>query len=346
MDKLHLQIYARTKSTGFGEQLSTFRTVVLGVEPTTVELSLDAPVGENLVEIRIDPDDKPSTFVLHALNVRSHDGRELHRWNGDPRNLGRLVDLRAVASDEGIALESLSNDPFFLIPLDGPEPTGLVVELGLSQKLVTTGAGSELADAVRSLQRSLRFSLDDLTDQQEGLQDALVVHQAHSRSESAALRDQISTVLDRTSSAHDGFDQRATALEGSIHRLGLSTEETRDEIFAEVREDWRSVRRQIADVAEEGLRQAQERDAELSSTVLAEIALLTQAIHRLTSAQQAMKEIRNELRVSEDSEALPALRKLKAEIQSAHDRLEAMTSSLSWRLTRPLRAFSSGSDQQ
>ena len=360
MDQLHLQLYAKSTNSDFDERLSTFRTVTLGTEPAFVELSLDAPAGEELTEVRIDPDDKPSSFVLHHLKVRSSDGRDLYAWNGDPAALGTLVDLQASKGPDGIILQSFSDDPFLLIPLGRPEAIGVVLEMAVSLRLATAPIASsagELAEAVRSLQSSLRFSIDDLADQQEGLQEAIVVHQAHSRRETATLKDQLSDVLDRTQSAQNQFDRRAAALGTSLRELATTTEKGRDqmsaqvrelatttkksreEIFAEVRDDWRSVSRQISDTADTASRQRRELSAELLSTMLAEIAVLTRAVHRLAGAQDAMQDIRRELDVTKDEDAVPALKRLRTDADRSRTQLQVLQSTLSWRLTRPFRTL-------
>src|SRR5947209_1414807 len=78
MQQLNLQRYGLTDAGNFSEEVSTFKSVTLTPDPVIIELRLVAPDGEQFVELRLDPDDKPATFVLFDLNVRSDTGAELY----------------------------------------------------------------------------------------------------------------------------------------------------------------------------------------------------------------------------------------------------------------------------
>jgi hypothetical protein len=332
MQQLNIQLYGRTADADFSEQLSSFRSVMLSPDPLTVELVLETTGKQTFVELRLDPDDKPSTFVLHGLAVRSRSGAEIHRWDGSPQRLGEISGMR-VSGEHGEALvESLGNDPFLLIPLAEPLGDGVLVEVTVSQPLLAGDRDDSLADAVRSLRTSLRSALDDLAAEQEGLQDALTVHHAHARSETRGINERIAQLVERT--------ERLEELEG---RFSASLTETarqiRDLTVAEVRDDWRSVRRQIAEVAESASRHGQERHAELTASIQAEFAAMTEALHRLRVKDELLAQVRQALEVASDEESLGALRQLRIEADRARSRLQAMESTASWRITRPLRSL-------
>jgi hypothetical protein len=312
MQQLHLQLYGKTKTKDFDEQLSTFRMVTLGPEPQAVLIPLGSPRGEKLVQVRIDPDDKPSSFVLHHLGIRSSDGTELYKWDGRAASLKPLVDLVATSTADGIVLESTSHDPFFLIPLARPESESLTVELSVSQRLPSAPGHQELAEAVRMLQSGLRFSLDELADQQEGFQDALTVHQAHSRGETAALQE-------------------------LMRRVSSDAECSREQIFSEVREDWRSIRRQVMEIADASARR-QKQEANSAAELKGEIALISRIIYRIGGSLDVVKAVRTELGVCRDEDITGALRKLRAEAEENRRKLEGLETSLSWRLTKPFRS--------
>jgi hypothetical protein len=358
MHQLNIQLYGRTSKKNFSEQLSVFRSVTLTPEPTKIELPLKAPGRERFVELRLDPDDKPSAFVLHGLHVRTSAGLEIYKWGGSPNDLSNLVDLRARKANDDVLIESESNDPFLLIPFSEPQGGTVVLELSVSQNLVApdvADAGDaavsalsthqqELADAVRSLQGTLRKALDDLAAEQEGLQDALVVHHAYARVEDGAVRQQLSQVLTRTETL-EAVLQKATSDLGAMESafaaaLSETARETRNTILSEVRDDWRSLGRQIKDRAEAASKDAGEREAALSASRDAEFARLMTALDRLSNSQHVMEKVRAELGIARDEDAPAKLRQLKAEAQSARAQVEALESSLYWRLTRPFSSLS------
>ena len=67
MKQINIQLYGRAATTQFSEDLSARQSVQLSPDPSTVELSLEARKGQSFVEIRIDPADKPCSFILHDL---------------------------------------------------------------------------------------------------------------------------------------------------------------------------------------------------------------------------------------------------------------------------------------
>lgn len=265
MHQLNLQLYGRTTKKTFSEQLSVRKSVTLTPQPSKIELPLRVPGREKFVELRLDPDDKPSTFVLHELRIRAQDGSEIYSWDGSPESLKEPIDLRAWRSNEDVLVETKSNDPFLLIPFAEPHGGTVVLELSVSQNLAAphlADAGSavtalsahqqELAEAVLSLQGNLRQALDDLASEQEGLQDALAVHHAHARGENDAVRLQLSEVLGRTEVLEAALQKTTTdvsALE-STFAVALSevARETKDSILAEVRSENDAVRQKLSDV--------------------------------------------------------------------------------------------------
>lgn len=331
MQQLNLQLYGRPADADFSEQLSSFRSVMLSPDPLTVELVLEATGKQAFVELRLDPDDKPSTFVLHGLALRSRSGAQIYRWDGSPESLGEISGMRVSGEHGEAVVESLGNDPFLLIPLAEPLRDGVVVEVTASQPLLAGDRDESLADAVRSLRTSLRAALDDLAAEQEGLQDALTSHHAHARAETRDINERMAQLLDRT--------ERLEQLEGRFSTsLTETAKQIRDLTVAEVRDDWRSVRRQIAEVAEAASRHGQERHAELTASIQAEFAAMTEALHRLRVKDELLAQVRHELGVASDEESLGALRQLRTEAEQARNRLQAMESTASWRITRPLRS--------
>ena len=386
MQQLNIQLYGRTSTKKFNERLSARTEVTLSPAPKRIELSLDAPANGELVELRLDPDDKPSTFFLHDLRVRSYEGTELYGWDGKPESLTALTDIQAWTTDNRVAVQSVSNDPFLLLPLAAPQSEGIVVEISVSQVLLVQVAGPdaadasrssqqrELAQAVRSLESGLRFALDDLAAEQEGVVDSLILHQANARLENHSINQQLATVAERT----DAVKQSTNRLKGALDdQLGLFQEtsaaadahalefrrlldrllsdgekrhsdlatafsdklrKARNEILQETRDDWRSLSRQIGEKATSLQNEARKRDSKMIASMGLEVAKLTGALNRLAGIQLIMKEIREELGVARDEDAIAKLQKLKADAQAARDQV-AMQSSLSWHLMRPFRAL-------
>lgn len=349
MHQLNLQLYARTAKTDFNEQLSVRRTVTLTPDPERVELSLKAPGREKFVELRLDPDDKASQFVLHELSIRSTAGEELYSWDGDAQGLTGLVSLRAVRSGDEVILESNSTDPFLLIPLSSPQGS-VSVHLCVSLAIGLGADHRELADAVRALQSSLRVAIDDLASEQEGLQDSLVLQQARARTESHEINEQLQSVLGRAEQA----ERSLRKLESDVVGMDASFAETvtdktrriRNEILAEIRDDWRSVRQQVAESAELALKQGRERDSQISAGLQEEFAKLIQAVRRVAGAEDVLKMVRNELGVARDDEVIEKLRRLARESSAASQRIQSIERSLSWRLTRPFRLLAGSSAER
>lgn len=311
MQQLNLQLYARADGGDFGEDLSARRTVTLSAEPTRIALAIEAGPSK-LSELRLDPDDKPSRFALHALTVRAADGTTLLSWDGDPDSLRGLTDLQAWRAEGQVVLESSTNDPFLLIPLPAPQPA-IVLEVTVAT-IVLGDHPTELAQAVRSLQSSLRSALDDLSNEQEALQESILLNQAKSRSDVEAINQQFGSITPA---------------------LREEVEKSRDLLLAGVRDDWRSVRQQIADAAEAIQRSRAESEAVLASNLEGEFSKLRTVVGRVAASQDVMNEIRHELRIRRDEDAIPELQKLKTELDAAHDRIRKMENSLAWRIMHP-----------
>ena len=468
MQQLNLQLYCKTKKTNFNELCSDRKTIMLTQIPMAVKLAVEVPKGDDILELRLDPDDKPSTFILHNLNVRAQDGTELYIWNGNPGDFNALVDVEVSKIKDEVIVQSFSTDPFLLIPLSKPQPNGVVVELSVSRPLLSLGGQDaapevalaphqpELTEAIRVLQTTFRLALDDLAEEQEGLQDALVIHHAHARSESQAISEQISGVLGFAISLQDttqklggeiarnaaaleqqtrkleasfdrrladlqtssdrraadlcsslaqlvtkldaSFEKRLAGLETSSDRRSIELEallgdrlailqasldnrtkkleilvnrleglkallqqltsdvgamesafadtitktarHTEAVILSEVRDDWRSTRQQITEATDRTTRQLCDRESEISTSIRATFAGITQAVHQLASSQDTMRQVRSALRVSEDADAIASLQQLHSSLEFAQQQLGVVESSLSWRLTRPFRALS------
>lgn len=317
MHQLNIQLYARCGTDDFSEDLSVRRAVVLTPDPETIGLRLDAPKGKKFVELRLDPDDKSSTFALHGLKANTSRGAELFKWDGNPDSLFGKVNIQAWKAEGQVVLECSSEDPFFRIPLPAPQST-VEVEISVSS-IVLSDHPKELAEAVRSLRSSLSCALDDLSNEQESLQEAVLLGQANTRAEIKAVNHHIRTL-------------------GPV--LQERFEKARNEILKGVRDDWRSVRRQIADVADLAHRQDEKRQRNIISALEAEIAKLVQAVNRLSASQAIMDEVRHELGIRRNEDAIPRLRQLKEDSVAARSRIEAVERSFAWRITSFLRPFS------
>ena len=312
MQQLNVQLYARPENGGFTEEVSVRQTVTLGAEPSKTELKIEAPAKEKFVELRLDPDDKPSTFALHALVARSASGEELFRWDRDPDSLRDPVGLHAWQGEGQVIVESAIDDPFLLIPLLKPAAS-VVLEAGFAAPILGEEP-KELAAAVRSLQGSLRAAIDDLANEQEALQESVLLNQAKSRSEVEAINRQFV---------------------GLAPSLREEVEKSRNDILAGVRDDWRSVRQQIADVAEAAQRTRADREATFAASLESEFAKLRQVVGRVAASQDVMNEIRHELGIRRDEDAITELQKLKADLNAARERIRRMESSFAWRITHP-----------
>lgn len=348
MQQLNLQFYARTDKEGFSEQLSVCRTVVLTADPQPVHLSIDAPPDQELVELRFDPDDKPSEFVLHDLLVRSAAGDLLYRWDGEPRNLSGLAGLRATKFNGQAVFESSTDDPFMLIPLDRAAADGVSVDLSLS--LAIEGNQDSVAEAVRSLQSSLRLAIDDLAAEQEGLQDALLVQQTHERMERHSINDQLQSVLgraDRTEKSLRKLAAEVGGIDAAVAKsVNANTLRIRNEILTEIRDDWRSVRQHVSDTTEMALRRVGQLDNEIASSIEQEFGKLIEVVRRVAASEDLLGQVRTELSASRDDEIIHKVQRLKEEARRDRDRAETMERSLSWRLTRPFRLFATSSSNQ
>ena len=347
MQQLNLQLYGRTARGRFNEELSSRRSLSLTPDPATVELSLIAPEGEKFVELRLDPDNKPSAFVLLGLKIQSTSGEELYTWDGKADGLAARADIEISSENAEVVIESRSDDPFLLLPLAHPHPD-VVAEVRVASRL--TGIDQQsLAEAIRSLQSVFRFALDDLAAEQEGLQDALLLQQAHARDKDRAAQKQLSDVLGRTASLEDAVAKtaeqtrnvilaevlrRTSSLDDSVAN---AAKQTQDVLLGEIRDDWRSLRQQIADAAEAAAQQRHETEASMSANIRAELGKLIQAVSSLAASQNAMNQVRHELHVLSDEDAIAKIRQLKADAAAARARVEAMEGSLAWRLTHPFR---------
>ena len=344
MRQLNLQLYGRTKKSGFSEELSIQEPVTLTPERARIDLRLEAPTGQKFIELRLDPDDKTSIFALHDLIVKASDETELYRWDGTREGLPNLVGMQAWVTQHEILLESDINDPFLLISLPKPE-AAVTLQLCLSQSLFARPVEhapeavsalsvhqQELADAVRSLQSTLRVAIDDLAAEQEGLQDALIAHHAHARNESATVASKLFLIEEHAKSVDHALQDvaadvgKAAALDRTLTTLitHLETAEVeltskvrnlRNTILAEIRDDWRSLGRQIEAQGQATAKSIRERDAAYAASRDAEFAPLKAMIRSLAGSQDSMKQIRVELGASHDEEALNKLRQLKADAQ-------------------------------
>jgi len=320
MQQINIQLYGRMAKTEFSEDLSARQSVPLSPDPSTVELSLNAPEGQSFVEARIDPADKPCSFILLDLKIFSRDqGAEIYRWDGNPDSLGVAVGIEFREEIGQVVVDCLTDDPFILLPLSEPHQS-LTVHLRAAE-LVSVADEVKLAGAVRSLQASLRFALDDLANEQEGLQEALLLHRTHSHNEGRIVNDRLSEVLGKTA-----------ALDAAVS--GSATQ-TREVLLQEVRDDWRSLRRQIEEVADKFIENSRARDVSLSAKMQAEFAKLEEAMNRSAASQEVMYQLRRELGVIHNDDAVAKVRQLKSEVDAARAQLRTMKRSLAWRLTHP-----------
>ena len=186
-------------------------------------------------------------------------------------------------------------------------------------ELVSAANEEQLAGAVRSLQTSLRFALDDLATEQEGLQEALLLHQTHSHNEGRIVKDRLSEVLGKTASL-------GAAVSGTASQ-------TREVLLREVRDDWRSLRRQIEEVADKLIEHSRAREVSLSANLQAEFARLEQAVKRSAASRDVMNHLRRELGVLRDEDAVAKVQQLKDEAEAARAQVREIQGSFAWRLT-------------
>lgn len=320
MKQINIQLYGRAATTQFSEDLSARQSVQLSPDPSTVELSLEARKGQSFVEIRIDPADKPCSFILHDLKVLSaDDGAEIYRWDGNPDSFGVAIGIEFREEIGQVIVDCRTDDPFILLPLSKPYRS-LTVQLRAAE-LVSAADEEQLARAVRSLQASLRFALDDLATEQEGLQEVLLLHQAHSHNEGRIVKDRLSEVLGKTAS-----------LDATV--AGSATQ-TRELLLREVRDDWRSLRRQIEEIAEKFIESSGAREVSILANLQAEFAKLAHAVDRSAASQEVMGQLRHELGVLRDDDAVAKVRQLKSEVEAARAQVRAVKRSLAWRLAHP-----------
>lgn len=313
--QLNLQLYGRTAASEFNEEFSVRRSVTLTPNPVTVELPLVAPSGEGFVELRLDPDDKPSTFLLLGIQVKTEGGATIFKWDCRPESFSGAAGVTFDVESGHALVRARNTDPFVILQLDQPAPN-IVLEASVASSMLGAHEG-DLADAIRALQSSLRFALDDIASEQEGLQDVVLLNQAMARSEGAALNDRLSDI-----------HSRAAGVEKSLDR-------TRTDILGEIRDDWRSVRHEIAEAFDAASRIARERDAKLAADVRAEMMKLTQSLHRLHASREHMIAIRHELGALNDEEAVTKVSQLKAELNDARERIGKIENGWVWRLMHP-----------
>lgn len=342
MEQLNLQLYGRTAGSGFTEELSTARTLTLTPEPMTVEMALNAPAEGQLIELRLDPNDAVSRFELFELKVKAADGTALYIWDGKAASLGELTDMRASRSHERVVIECLSSDPFMLLPMSRPTASVLMeISLGSS---VANLASEELAESVRALQTTLRLAIDDLAAEQEGLQDALLLERARGRVDGQRLEQQLRDVLgrtDRISSKAADLDTRLGMLDAALND---TARQTRDVVLSEVRDDWRSLRRQLSDSFETASRLDRERGDALLTSLQIECAKLLQSMNRAARAEATLGDIRHELTVRSDADALAKIRELKDRLANAEVKIRSIEDSFGWRLLHPFRRPPRGHD--
>lgn len=320
MQRINIQVYGRTATTDFNEGLSVGKSLSLSPDPSTAELWLEAPKGQSFVEVRIDPADRASSFILLDLKILSaDDGAEVYQWDGGRATLGVAVGIEFREEIGQVIVDCRTDDPFILLPL--PKPVrSLIVQLRAAE-LVSSADEEQLAGAVRALQTSLRFAVDDLATEQEGLQEALLIYQARSHSESRIMKDRLSDVLRKTA-----------ALDATVS--GSATQ-TREVLLQEVRDDWRSLRRQIEEVADKFVENTRAHDVSISAILEVEFAKLEQAINRSAASQDVMDQLRRELGVLRDDDAVAKVQQLKSEVEAARAQVRTMKRSFAWRLTHP-----------
>lgn len=313
MQQLNLQLYARSKDGVFSEDLSVRRSVTLTSEPVKLELAIPAEGHGDIVELRLDPDDKPSIFVLHALAVRTTDGKALFAWNRKSEDLPNPVGLEAWEQDGQIVLEASTFDPFLLIPIAPPSP-GVVLECTIGS-VILADHPKELADAIRSLQYTLRAAIDDIASQQESLHEFVLLNQRHSTANLQAIYERI---------------------EGIAPLLSSSVDEARRDIMIAARDDWKSTRQRICEVSD-AIRCNDAREASAADRLETDFAKLRQTVEKSASTQEVIKEVRYELGIRRDDDAIPAIQQLKSEVLALRARLKSIEHSFLWRVTHPFQ---------
>lgn len=237
--------------------------------------------------------------------------------DGSPNSIGVVVGIEFRRENGQVIVDCRTDDPFILLPLSKPH-RALTVQMRAAE-LVSAANEEQLAGAVRSLQTSLRFALDDLATEQEGLQEALLLHQTHSHNEGRIVKDRLSEVLGKTASL-------GAAVSGTASQ-------TREVLLREVRDDWRSLRRQIEEVADKLIEHSRAREVSLSANLQAEFARLEQAVKRSAASRDVMNHLRRELGVLRDEDAVAKVQQLKDEAEAARAQVREIQGSFAWRLT-------------
>ena len=135
------------------------------------------------------------------------------------------------------------------------------------------------------------------------------------------MKDRLSEVLGKTAS-----------LDATV--AGSATQ-TRELLLREVRDDWRSLRRQIEEIAEKFIESSGAREVSILANLQAEFAKLAHAVDRSAASQEVMGQLRHELGVLRDDDAVAKVRQLKSEVEAARAQVRAVKRSLAWRLAHP-----------
>jgi hypothetical protein len=166
------------------------------------------------------------------------------------------------------------------------------------------------------------------------------VQHAHARSEGAVLKQEISKITERTDSLEallKSVTSDLTTVESTLAKqIEATTTEVKGAILTEVRDDWRSLHRQIEARAERAARDAQRRDAALAVRD-EEMARLAGTVRRLSQSHESMKRVRAELGALHDEDAISKLQQLNQELRAARSRISELESSLCRRVVRFFR---------
>jgi hypothetical protein len=131
-------------------ELNRARTQIgLRAESEGAEASLEA--------VRIDFDEKPSSFMLHDLRVVSPDGDNLYLWDGSP---GQLVGVgfKAVRTIQGVRIDCLDADPQLPIAFHAPLPKWVLISITVTEA-VGEGAFLQPIDEVLQNQEIMHAEL-------------------------------------------------------------------------------------------------------------------------------------------------------------------------------------------
>lgn len=279
MPCLNLQLYGRAANDDFNEQLTVRETVELRTGPTTVTLSLPASKDAPILELRLDPDDKPSTLILDRLNVTSSDGKELYNWDGTLKSLNALSNIKAQSLDGRVVFECLNDDPSLLIPLKVPQTGTVSVELGVSRLLVV-GSAEQAAQALAHNAERIKFAetmlfhqhrchliLTEVAGEIEGLQDAVQVDNAGRRRDSEIVGRRLAELIQ----ANDRLERATELLTTDFHAWPALIEQTLtslglNEQIARLGQENRALRRSLESSIPRTVRG---HTAELSTAILA-----------------------------------------------------------------------------